>query len=829
MAQNGDDNSGTALAAENLAATCDPAQFPFDTTADLEPLPTLIGQDRALEAIRLAASIRHHGFNLFVLGPEGTGRHSAVHQMLEQEAANRPVPPDWIYVYDFEVPDKPRAISMPSGTARGLQKAMNALVDDLATDIPALFESEEYQTRRRTIEQRFSTRNDSAFEKLGEKALERGVTILRTPMGFAIAATKGDEVLKPDAFAKLSQAERDSIEQKVAETQKELEKYLRSIPKMEKEHRKAVARLNAEMAEQAVDDGLAPVTEAFGHLEVLTGYLDAVRHDLILNAELFLRQGNPETRGPFPVAQTKFHADPSFHRYGVNVMVSNGADGSNDPKGLAEKRGAPVISEPLPTLANLTGRVEHISTMGTLVTDFTLIKPGALHRANGGFLVLDAARVLTEPFAWEALKRCLELGAIHIISAAEMLSLMATTSLEPQPIPLEVRVVLVGDPLVHLLLVALDPDFGRLFKLGADFSHDMPRNPESMLLFARMVAKVVASDTLRAVSREGVAALVDRATRLAEDQEKLSLRIGTLWDTLREADFLAGKAGQDIVGADHIAAAHAAAIRRADRQRAQMQELYARGTVLVATQGSQIGQVNALTVATSGTFSFGLPVRITARVRMGAGKVIDIEREVKMGGPIHSKGVLILSSYLATHYAPDVPLSLWASLVFEQTYGGVEGDSASVAELCALLSALAGLPLSQSLAVTGSINQMGDVQPVGGVNEKIEGFFDVCKARGLTGQQGVLIPRQNAKDLMLRPDVVAAVKIGQFHIHAISHIDTAIELLTGLPAGIRVSNGTFEDGTVNGNVEERLLGFALSLRDFSKPRDTGDDQGGDEE
>jgi lon-related putative ATP-dependent protease len=735
--------------------------------------------------------------------------------MLEEEAASRPVPSDWIYVHDFDNPDKPRAIAMPPGTAPSLKKAMEALVDDLATDIPALFDSEEYQNRRRTIEQRFATRNETAFEKMGEKAMSRGVTILRTPMGFTIAATKGDEVIKPDDFAKLTKAERDEIEEKVAETQKDLEKYLKSVPKMEKEHRKAVAELNAEMAEEAVRDGLDPVVQAFASIVALADYFAALRSDLIQNAELFLQQGSSEGRGPFPVAQTKFHTNPSFHRYGINVMVSNGTDGTG--------HGAPVISEPLPTLANLTGRVEHISTMGTLVTDFTLIKPGALHRANGGFLILDAVRVLTEPFAWEALKRCLEMRAIQIISAAEILSLMATTSLEPQPIPLEVRVVLVGDPILHLLLVALDPDFGRLFKIGADFSHDMARNPSSIAQFARMVATVVASDNLRAVSRGGVAALVDAATRLAEDQQKLSLQIGTLWDTLREADFLAGKAGQQIISADHVEAARTAAERRRDRVRERMQEMYARGMILVSTKGSEIGQINGLTVATIGSFSFGMPVRITARVRMGTGRVIDIEREVKMGGPIHSKGVLILSSYLSTHYAPDVPLSLWASLVFEQTYSGVEGDSSSVAELCALLSALAGVPLSQSLAVTGSINQMGEVQPIGGVNEKIEGFFDVCKAHGFTGQQGVLIPRQNAKDLMLRTDIVAAVRDGQFHVHAVSDIDEAMELLTGLPAGVRVSTGEFEDGTVNGNVEVRLLEFAAALRDFNKPRDDPED------
>ena len=568
------------------------------------------------------------------------------------------------------------------------------------------------------------------------------------------------------------------------------------------------------MAEQAVAASMDEISGAFGQIDVIQSHLERVRADLVQNAELFLQKGSSGDNGPFPVPQAKFHNDPSFHRYAVNVMVSNAS---------GEATGAPIISEPYPTLANLIGRVEHISTMGTLITDFTLIKPGALHRANGGFLVIDASRVLSEPFAWDALKRCLEMQAIQITSAAEMISLMATTSLEPEPIPLNVRVVLLGSPQIHMLLVAIDPDFGRLFKVGADFSEDMSRDTASLRLFARLIATVAIRDKLRPVSRDGVAALIDVASRIAGNQEKLSLSVGTLLDVIREADYLAEQSGSPTVSAAEIVAARKAAENRTDRMREQMQEMMARDAILISTQGSQLGQINGLTVTSAGTFVFGMPVRITARVRVGSGQVVDISREVKMGGPIHSKGVLILSSYLATHYAPDVPLSLWASLVFEQTYGGVEGDSASVAELCALLSALARLPLSQSMAVTGSVNQMGEVQPIGGVNEKIEGFFDLCKIRGLTGKQGVIIPKQNIKNLMLRDDVVEAVSAGQFQVHNVSHVDEAMELLTGLPAGRRRSNGAFEDGTVNGNVEARLMEFAETLRDFNQPGSNYDD------
>lgn len=806
--------SSLLLTVEDLQLCCDPALLDFVDTSSLEPLPGLIGQERALGAIKLAASMAHWDFNLFVLGPVGAGRHSAVQTLLEVEAAGRPVPPDWVYVNDFANPDRPKAIALPPGTARPLQKALETLVDDLATDIPALFESEQYQTRRNAFEQRLSTRKQDAFDKVVKKSQDRHVTIMRTPMGFAIAGLRNGEVIKPDDFANLSDADRAAIEDAVNRTEKDLEKYLKSIPRLEKEHRAAVALLNSEMAEEAVDEALEGALQEFGAIEAIKPHLGALRTDLIENAEIFLREGNGRQDGPFPAARVRIHDEPTFHRYAVNVMVSN------DP---ATTAGVPIITEPLPSLSNLVGKVDHISTMGALVTDFTLVRPGALHRANGGYLILDAQRVLGEAMAWEALKRCLETRAIRITSSAEMLSLISTSTLEPEPIPLQVRVVLVGDAFLHLLLTLYDPDFSRFFKLAADFSDDMPRTAESVGLFARMVAGACKRNGLRPVSRDGVAALIDAAARAADDQCRMSLRIGALWDLLREADYLTASSGKPVIDAHQITAARAAAEHRVDRVRERLQEMIHQGTLIVATSGSTVGQVNGLTVTSSGMLSFGLPVRITARVRMGTGKVIDIEREVKLGGPIHSKSVLILSSYLATHYASDVPLSLWASLVFEQTYGGVEGDSASAAELCALLSALADIPISQSLAITGSINQMGEIQPIGGVNEKIEGFFDTCRAAGLTGQQGVLVPRRNVRNLMLRGDVIEAVAKGRFRIYAISHVDEAMELLTGLAAGKRGGNGMFEDGSVNANVEMRLRDFANALQDFMRP--LGVDQG----
>ena len=796
----------TALVPDDLRRRCDPATLGFDTTDDIEPFDELTGQARAIEAIRLSAQMRHRRFNLFVHGPEGTGRHAAVSRLLAEAAAQRPVPDDWVHVHDFDAPDRPRALRLPRGMGAKLRRAVAELIDDLAQAIPALFESEEYQSRRAAIEEAFGSRNEKAFADLGKRARERGVAILRTPMGFALAPMRDGEVQKPDVIDKLPEKERAAIRDNAAKTQEELSAFLESLPRIEKEHRAAVAALNAEMAEQVVEMNLSELREGFAGIAVLDSHFDALRKDLIGNAELFMKAGKQGDDGPFPMASARVHDTPRFHRYAVNVMVSAPDDAV----------GAPVVVETMPTLANLTGRIEYMQQLGTLVTDVTLIRPGALHRANGGYLVLDARRLLGEPFAWDALKRCLETAEIRIIGAGERLGLSASGTLDPQPVPLDLRVVLVGDRFLMRLLEIHDPEFAQLFTVRAEFGQDMDWRADSQGLFARQVAALVRRDGLRPVAADGVAALIEVAAREAEDRQKLSLLLSPLWDVLREADHRAGQEGAKAIARSHVEGAEAARLRRSDSLAERIHEMIARDTLIIASRGSVVGQVNGLTVAELGGARFGWPVRITARVRVGAGQVVDIEREVKLGGPIHSKGVLILSGYLASHYLPETPLSLWASLVFEQSYGGVDGDSASVAELCALLSALAGVPLSQSLAVTGSVNQQGEVQPVGGVNEKIEGFFETCSAQGLTGRQGVLIPRRNVDNLMLRPEVVDAVAEGRFHIHAIGHVDQALELLTGLPAGQRGLNGEFPAGSVNANVEMRLLDFAAARRDFGR-------------
>ncbi|MBV1863193.1 MAG: AAA family ATPase [Rhodobacteraceae bacterium] len=794
-----------ALSQAKLRSTCDPATLGFSTTAELPDFPSLIGQKRAQKAIDLAAGIRHPSFNLYASGPAGTGRHSAVKRALEAQACQRPLPQDWVYVYNFQAPHKPMALALPSGVGPRFKAAMNELINDLASAIPALFDSEEYQNRRQAIEKDFTDRREAAFEELGKKATERKVNILQTQMGFVVMAVKDDKVIRPEDFHKLPAKERKTIERNISAIQKDLAKVLKAIPKRDKKHRKVVVELNASMAERAVETELEEVAEQLPDIEGIKEYLKAVRQDLLENADYFIMETEESGDGPFPVVTSRYHESPEFLRYTVNVMVTHGENGEVC---------APVIEEPLPTLGNLTGRVEHISTMGTLATNFTLIKPGALHRANGGYLILDARRVVTEAFAWDGLKRCLQDSAISIISPAEKLSLTGTTSLEPDPIPLDVRVTLVGDRLLYSLLQYLDPDFAALFKIQADFNTDLERSKKSHSLFAKMIGAIAKREGLKPLTASGVARVIDEAARISGDAQKLSLKVGELADIIREADHLA--AAKPSITDQHISDAISAAIDRASRAKDLVQESITRKMRLIDTSGAKVGQINGLSVMQLGGFSFGRPTRITANVRMGSGRVVDIEREVELGGPLHSKGVLILSSYLAAHYALDVPMSLWASLVFEQSYGGVDGDSASSAELYALLSALSGAPIDQSLAVTGSVNQNGEVQAIGGVNEKIEGFFDICKQRRLTGKQGVLIPAANVTDLMLREDVAKTAAMGKFHIYPVKHINEGIEILTGQPAGKRGRNGAYKAGSINARVEDKLRSFALSRRDFMK-------------
>jgi len=797
------------VAVDRLRRVCDPASLGFATTAELEPLEGLIGQDRAMEAIGLAAGMRAADFNLFVQGPEGTGRHASVDTYLAKHAATLPEPDDWAYVNNFDAPHRPRALRLPPGVARKLKDEMEDVVDDLAIDIAALFESDDYQAASRAINEEFGEQQEHAMSEFADKAKSENIALMRTPMGIMLAAIKEGEVVKSDRFETLPEAEQKEIEEKIGRLQTELSEILRNAPKLDRERRRRLEALNAEMLGEVVSSRLREARDAFSGLDPVQAYLATVEEDMTGNAEMFLAvmQQPEQAEAPFPESVHKAHSNPVFQRYMVNVMVTRD-DG--------DARGAPLETEDLPTLDRLTGRIEHAQQMGALITNFMMIKPGALHRANGGFLVLDARRLLTEPMAWPALKQCLQSESITITSMGERLSLVSTTSLEPDPIPMNLRVVLIGDRMLYAALITLDPDFAELFKLQADFEESIERSPESQAVFARVLGARAAGDGLRPVSAGGVARLMDEAVRLAEDASKLSLHLGALGDILREADHYAEQNRRETIDAEDVEKVVQQADRRASRIKDRMREMVTRKTILIDTEGAQVGQVNGLSVIGLGGYRFGRPARITARTRMGSGKLIDIEREVELGGPLHSKGVLILSGYLSSTYALDVPFSLQASLVFEQSYGGVDGDSASAAELFALISSLSGLPLAQRFGVTGSVNQNGEVQAIGGVNEKIEGFFETCADRGLTGTQGVIIPAANVDHLMLRQDVVDAVRDGKFRVIAIRSIDEGLAVLTGRDPGVRGEDGAYPPDSVNGLAEARLRGFAEQRLKFAR-------------
>ncbi|RMF77433.1 MAG: ATP-binding protein, partial [Nitrospirae bacterium] len=789
----------------------------FATTEEVEPLEAVVAQERAVEAVRFAIGMGHAGFNLFALGPPGSGKRSVVRRFLDEAAAEAPPASDWCYVYNFEQPHRPRALALPAGRGVQLRDDMAQLVEDLRGAIRAAFESDEYRVQRQAIEQEVKERQEQAFNEIQEAAKAKEIAVVRTPGGLAFAPMRDGEVIDPEAFQKLPEEERKRIEEEIGRFQERLQSFLHQVPQWEREGRERVRKLNHEVTLFVASPLIDALIQRYDGIDGVRDYLEAVRRDVVEHVEQLLQSEEVPppmaAQGlPLPLPGTQV-AHPFLRRYLVNCIVDH--DGAH---------GAPVVYEDNPTFLNLVGRVEHMAQMGALVTDFHLIKAGALHRANGGYLLLEARKLLAQPYAWEGLKRALRQGEIAIESLGQLLSLASTVSLEPEPIPLRVKVVLLGEPLLYYLLCHYDPEFGELFKVAADFDDRMGRDPEGERLYARLVATLVRREGLRPFDAPAVARVIEEAARRVEDAERLSVRMGGIVDLLREADYQAGEAGEAVVGREAVQRAIDAAVHRADRLRQRILEEMERGTFVVATEGEAVGQVNGLSVIQLGNFAFGRPSRITARVRLGEGEVVDIEREVELGGPLHSKGVLILSGFLGGRYVTDRPLSLRATLVFEQSYGGVEGDSASSAELYCLLSALAGLPIRQSLAVTGSVDQHGRVQAIGGVNEKIEGFFDLCAARGLTGDQGVLIPEANVKHLMLRHDVVEAVAAGRFHIYPVATVDQGIELLTGVPAGERGEDGAYPEGTVNQRVEQRLAELAEIRASFAR-RGDGDDPG----
>ncbi len=801
------------LTVDALCLLCDPESLGFKTTEELKDPHRIIGQDRAVEAIRFGVGITKEGYNMFALGPSGTGKYSVIRQFLESRAARLPTPPDTCYVNNFVEPHKPNQILLPAGRGAPFRKEMQQLVELVGVAIPRAFETEEYRDKRKELESRFKQAHDAIFQDVREEAEANSMALVRTPAGVVPAPVRDGQVIPPEAFDQLPEEVKERTRAVIEDLQEKLGAAIAEMPKLERQIREEVRALNKGTTMFAVGHLIVDLKASYEDLPEIQDYLDQVRDDIVEHVEEFLRPEGEPAEGPM-ARLTEKRAGSGLNRYKVNLLVDNGAT-----------KGAPVVYEDLPNLQSLIGRIEHITQFGTLTTDYTLIQPGALHRANGGYLILDAHKVLMAPFSWEGLKRAIQSRGIRIESPERIMSVATTITLEPEPTALDVKVVLLGDRQLYYLLTQTDPEFNELFKVEVDFEDSWERSSENMQLFSQFLAQVIRHQELRPFDACAVARVIEQAARMAGDSSKMTTHIRTLADLLEEADYWAGNNGNGVVTADDVERALDAKIERADRIRDVSYEQIEDKTVLIETSGEAVGQINGLSVMQLGKFPFGRPTRITARVRLGRGQVVDIEREVELGGPLHSKGVLILSAFLGARYCRDLPLSLNASLVFEQSYGGVDGDSASSTELYALLSALAEVPIKQSLAVTGSVNQYGKVQAIGGANEKIEGFFDICKMRGLNGEQGVLIPRANVKHLMLRKDVIEAVGAGTFHIWPIDSIDQGIALLTGREAGQRGEDGAFPAQSINGLVEARLAALAEAARRFGRRPVDGD--GGD--
>lgn len=802
----------TKLTSYQLYRKCDPSKFDFNSTADLEERLSALGQDRAIHAVELGIHIKSRGYNLFCLGPEGTGKTSLVKRILEKEAKNRKTPDDWAYVYNFDEPYKPIAISFPAGQAAEFAKDVDELLEELSDSLPEIIESEEYKAALGIIRQKYKTKKEEYINVLQKKAKGKRVSLLHMQMGLVVAPMKDGEVLSPDAFEQLPEEEKKMIMDDLNAMQEEIENATQDLPRWEEKQKREITVLREKFVRSAVKDPIDALRKKYKSLQP-SRFLKQIQDNILNNIDDFVptdsdkqaaAAGAEEDPLQLLLSKMKQPEEDKFAKFKVNVIVKNVPDS-----------GAPIITVDYPTQGNLVGKVERIQQYGALLTDFTLIKAGALHQANGGFLLLDARKVLEQPYAWDSLKRAIASKRVKIEAPSEETS-FTTISLDPEPIPLDIKVVLTGDFEIYELLSERDPDFRDFFKVEADFGMIMDRNAENEIEYAKLIGSLSKKKQLRSLNRQAVARVIEYASRLADDAGKLTAHISSIGDLLREADYWARVSNSKQIGKNHIDQAIEAQIYRSDRIKKAMLEEIDKGTILMDVKGERVGQINGLVVYDFSRYSFGKPARITTQVRIGKGDFMDIEREISMSGPIHTKGVLILKSLISNRFAKHSPLSLSASIVFEQSYGGVDGDSASSTEYYCLLSAISNIPIKQNIAVTGSINQFGEIQPIGGVNEKIEGFFDVCAHDGLTGKQGVIIPRTNVDNLMLRADIVQAVEEGRFTIYAIDTVDDGIEILTGVKAGKADNNGNYPKGTVNYLVEESLRQYYQDYARYAK-------------
>jgi lon-related putative ATP-dependent protease len=794
------------LTAEQARRRVDPHTLPVDSTGEAERVSEIIGQDRALKALQFGLQVDGKGYNIYVSGPPGIGKMTSVESYLERVAAEKETPGDWCFVYNLDDPYQPRAVGLPSGKGNEFKSDMQHLREVVERDIPGVFQSEEYGRRREEALSAIQERGQEISREIQQAAQQKGFMLQSTVMGTAVVPVKDGQPLRDEDVQQLPQAEQEDIDRRRNELNEEIRNLQKEYRRLDREAREKVNELDRQVVRNRVDGPFEDLREKYEGNEAVCAYLDEMQQDVLDNVDTLKEaagqeqqqgQMNPQVKRQIEAMRAQF-----FKKYDVNVIVDN-----------SRRNGAPVVLELNPTYNNLVGRIEKEMQMGALNTDFTLIKPGALLQANGGFLVLQVEDVLRNVYSWEALKRALRSGELRIEEGQEQLGLMSIKTLRPQPIPLDLKVVLIGKPLIYYLLQKFDDDFEELFRVKADYDVTMDADEENTASFVGFISHFVESEGLRHFTREGAAKMLEYASRRADHKEKLSTEFGNISDVIREATFWAADDGAEHVDAPHVDRALEEKVYRSNLIKEKIGELIEEGTLLIDTAESRTGQVNGLSVVSLGDYTFGRPNRITATASPGRGGVVDIEREAKLGGPVHSKGVLILTGYLSNAFNRRESMSMSGRVVFEQSYQGVEGDSASSAELYALISALSGIPVAQGIAVTGSVNQYGDVQAVGGINEKIEGFFDVCSLRGLDGSQGVMIPESNVKNLMLREDVVAAIEQGRFNVWAVSSVGEGIELLTGTNAGAYdESAGGYPEGTVFAAVQRTLGEFAEALK-----------------
>ncbi len=777
-----------SLPLNQLYKACVLKDFPFRTTRQLEPLAEIVGQDRAREAVRFALAMPHGGYNVYAVGSNGLGKRTMMLRYLQQHADENHQSHDWCYVANFEEPRVPRVLKLPVGQGYQLKQDVDRLMVRLMKVIPQTFDSDSFLERAEQLKDEYSKKQEDELAKVALQSKRKKVSLtVTTPGGYRLVAMNGDAPHTVDSFGKLTEAQRDKFEEAINKLEKRLRQALRKITDWEQEYADKQHGLNQETLESISGHQLDQLVEKYNTQPDVISFLEAVRKDLVDNLDIFLEDNEEQAAIAYASLDKKMP-----RRYQINLLVHQ------------KNNEVPVIVEDNPTYHNLFGYVENVTYKGTVFTDFSLIRPGSLHRANGGYLLMDATKVLEQPFVWDGLKRSLRAKSIQINSLERELTLMGTISVEPEVIPMDVKVVLFGDRETWLLLQDYDPEFTELFRITADFENEMVRTPESQLLYAKFIASVVKEKNLLHCNQKAVARVIEHSARIAEHQDRLSLHAADIANLLRESDFWARQKGAKTINADHVVQALASAQYRNSRIRDQLYDSVRDGTTLVTTQGTRVGQVNALSVLSTGGFEFGMSNRITATTYYGDGDIIDIEREVKLGGDIHSKGVMILSSWLMSKFAVTGPMHISASITFEQNYGEVDGDSASLAELCALVSSLSGFPVRQDLAITGSVNQFGEVQPIGGANEKIEGFYQTCQMTGAVATQGAILPATNIQSLMLDSEVVDAVRRGEFSVYAVTTVEEAIALLMDRPAGVANAKGHYPKGSVFAAIQQRL-------------------------